>query len=225
MTFYFILTATESSIFEVSTPSAEGIRASLSHVQVSGASWVGPGPRITRRTAVGDLWGYLTTLAAVLAVEASTPQQAQAIAQQAAQQADNALRGVSNDWVGVSVAPYSEAVNGPLSWWQSGQATLTHTRDEFLTGTARLSAYDNPVGPDSAAVRPPTPGEVLGDLTGEVTNRASQPIQNVSNALLVAGLVAGGGAALYLAWPLLTGARSAVARATAKTNPRRYRRT
>lgn len=210
MTFYYVLSATEESIFEAGAPSYEAIRNALTNVRVPSASWVGPGPRVTRRTEIGSLWGHDTTFAAVTGVEAPTPQQAQAVATQAARQADMALSQISNGWSPVVPQPFAETINGPLSWWQSGQATVSKTRDEFQTFFSRLETYDNPLGPDSRAIRPSTSGEIVGDVgksLGGVFDKPAQSLQKTSNALLTVGLVVGAGAALYFAWPWLVGAR------------------
>lgn len=85
-------------------------------------------------------------------------------------------------WSQVSLTPYNEALNGPESFWTSGNAARTRTRDDWSTTTDRLLAPDNPIGPDDPSARNPTPGETL--------DRGTQQIVSVATGLAVAiGLV------------------------------------
>jgi hypothetical protein len=229
MAFYYVLTATEGSILESDAPTSSDILRVLSQVQFADAQWVGPKPRVTRTTAPFTLRGFHTTFAWVLAVTAPyTQAAADAAAAQDARAVDAALATLSSDWSQTSVAPYSPDVNGDLSGWLDGTASITTTQDTFLTGTARLSAPDNPVGPNNPAARPPTLGEqvvsgsqVVGAATGNVLAPAVAPAQAATDLLLAAAVVGAAGFGLYYAWPWIMQAR---ARFAPRANPRRVRR-
>ena len=127
--------------------------------------WVGPGPRVTRRGAIG---GNHSTTAAWLfelgprptadrpraTVEGDLAQLKARIEQGMASIHNPSTFRRDSTWGAVNIVPFSAAVNGPLAWWSSGQAVPTATRHETPDGS--LMADDNPVGPntrDSAPTR------------------------------------------------------------------------
>lgn len=58
-------------------------------------------------------------------------------------------------WGGVAVGPYLEARNGALSFWTSGDASRTSTREPLALGAGLTAREDTPDGPTTDDVRPP----------------------------------------------------------------------
>lgn len=172
----YILTAVESSVAQWNAPSYNDIATALLGTTLpGGVRWVGPGPRVTRKTDPLTLHANITQFSWPITVDAPTLATADSIAHQTASVVQAALRGslfsrvvdstISSGWSTVTVAPFSLDVNGTLEWWQSGQAVQTQTRDAFFQGLARLQPDENPLGPDTPLVRPPTQGEALQNVT------------------------------------------------------------
>lgn len=69
---------------------------------------------------------------------------------------------IGSSWEPADVAPYSVAVNGPMSFWESGNASNTLTRNETRAGIVD----QNPLGPDTPAT---TPRGLLPDVMGGLT--------------------------------------------------------
>lgn len=63
---------------------------------------------------------------------------------------------ISNGW-NIQDNAYQSSLNGPLSWWSTGQAARTRTRFAAPGALGLTDAVENPVGPDSAALRPNVP--------------------------------------------------------------------
>lgn len=58
----------------------------------------------------------------------------------------------------VTASEFSPTVNGTLAWWESGDASITRTRDSYPEGAARFTdPEENPIGPTSSATHPTTP--------------------------------------------------------------------
>ena len=212
---YFTVSGVISTAFESSAPAFADVLSALQQQRISRASWVGPAPRVVRRAQPSLTAGYTTYVTWILQVDVVTF--APGLVQSIQDTISALLEGVVSGWT-VTVQPYSQAVNGPLSWWQDGSASQTHTSTSFPASTlaASLQPEENPYGPDSAATRPATPGEGLQPLA-----------QGASSLLTKAAVVGGIGLALYLAWPLLMGARESAQtrrKPTVHANPRRRRR-
>lgn len=60
-------------------------------------------------------------------------------------------------WQDATVTPFSPEVNGPLSWWESGQASQTMTREH----SRPFTVDQNPYGPDTPEVTPENPLDTL----------------------------------------------------------------
>jgi hypothetical protein len=65
---------------------------------------------------------------------------------------------IGSSWDVASLAPYTAAINGPLSFWTTGNAANTLTRDQIRFGMIDQNAY----GPDTRAT---TPDSLLGALS------------------------------------------------------------
>ena len=101
----------------------------------------------------------------------------------------------------VHVQPFDPTLNGPLSWWQSGAAANTTTRDLFVPSWVDflnpLISGENFVGPD----RPiETASAIAG--SGEGTARALAALETVATTTLWIGL---GGVALYGLYKIVKG--------------------
>lgn len=184
--------------------------------------WVGDGPRVTRRVYEGArpggtvraVWPLVSDFDAAFLGQS----QVSGLLRSVAANLYNLLRSgydspLRPDWT-VDIAPtvsaYSEQLNGPISFWSSGQASITHTRDRFpqtsVTGSPSEDQNENPIGPNSAALTPRAPGGGPTDWT---------------KLIYAIGIVGGGIVVLYYAWPYLSGIRAATApRRHAYANPR-----
>ena len=175
-----LITATERSLTAANAPTADAIQRAFSaaRIGVDGSHWVGVGPRVTRQAGVP----HLTTTAAGLYVWPSTVlvPPVQALVDAVTRQ----LATVSSTWSPVTPYPYREAVNGPLTWWESGEASVTRTRDNFPFNAGHLDAAENPVGPTSTATHPTTTSDAGGALLREGND--------LLTTLAVLGAVAGG---------------------------------
>ncbi len=220
---YYVVSATGGYVLAAQEPSSDSIISVLNQTFPPGqATWVGPSPRITR--AGTDLTGLATafmssspTVRVAWVFSADNDAQAASVAT-ALQNAFNAWgSGLLGRWT-AQVLPYDPAINGDISWWQSGQAAASPSRESASTG----QPDENPVGPTT----PETAGGGYLNPFAPSPGGTTSPVDSLTRLLTVGGVVIGGATLLYLAWPMLSGARRASARRVARTNPsrRRYRR-
>lgn len=177
----YAVTAVERAPQDYLGASADAIRSALVAVQVPRGRWVGPAPRITRRINTGSAFeAWITQVTWLMDVDEVTfaPGLRANIAEQVASQ----LAHVSAAWTAPEVTTYSEALNGPLAWWRSGDAARTRTALAFPTLGGRLDPDENPIGPDSRSTRPSTVGEGVNDWV----NRASGGF-SIGGLLLIGG--------------------------------------
>ena len=83
---------------------------------------------------------------------------------------------IGSSWEVAALAPYSAAVNGPLTFWTTGNAANTLTRDGARFGMIDQNAY----GPDTAAT---TPTSLLG-------SGGSKMLDQLSGVLTVVAVIA-----------------------------------
>jgi hypothetical protein len=178
----------------------------------SSSTWIGPQPRITRTANVGQR--FATTVTWVFYLPDGTPNPA-ATAATVGQALANTLGtisncGVSSNWDTPTVTAYDPALNGDLStFWQSGTAAATMTRDSFPTMGGRLAANENAMGPNTPSTTLPTIGQGINQQGQNVLSGGpNSPIQQTTSLLTTVAWVALGGVALYLLWPVLSGLRS-----------------
>lgn len=151
--------------------------------------WVGVAPRITRRPQTGY---FETTVAWLYAWDdtAYTRQNWAALKERIRSAVQDGLDELSyaesplvesplagaTGWVSLQMPDYSPAINGPVTWWQSGEAARTRTRDEAPTGFGRLDVPENPVGPTSAETHPTTLTETIPNV---LTRTVSGPLGTI----------------------------------------------
>lgn len=221
MSFYYVISDEERSIWQGDAPSSASINGAFSALQVSGPNasdirWVGPRARVTRTYDIGAARANVTRVANVLEIsgnhtQAEADQAARVMAQALAGQL-NAADGVLHGWGVASVQPFAEALNGPLSWWactgtdQSQCAAVTLTENAWPEVGGRTQADENPIGPTTNLTHPATVGDVIHSTGSALTTAA----------WLVAGVLV-----VYLAWPFVVGAVATRAARTARRNPRR----
>lgn len=211
---YYVLSTTERSILEANAPTADAIEQAMrsavtgsvlwqaQHLANGGPDWVGPAPRITRTAVAGER--FATRVAWPFSYDSAASQaDKDGLAAQFGARVQQQLAGLSSDWDTPVVRPYSVAFNGPVAWWASGQGAVTMTRDAFPTLGGRLAHNENPIGPDTAGSVVPTVGQGIGQQASDAGAGAA------TDLLKTLGYVVLGGAVLYLAWPVLTGARRA----------------
>jgi len=171
-----VVVGQERSAVAANAPTAEAIgsafrRARLAGNEAARGNWIGPAPRVTRTAQIGERFG--TTAIWIYAWPTDAPPGGwhlqpppRAVGQEIVNAVQRELEAISSGWQVVVATEYQPAVNGDLSWWAAGEASVTRTRDEFPTGAARVDAADNPRGPTTAATHPSTPGQALGALGG-----------------------------------------------------------
>ena len=144
-----VVRATELSVFEVDAPHYGDIQAAFdAAVLRDGGTWAGP-VRVVRTAHVGER--FRTYAVGVYLWEPRTdtrPPTGDAAGRLAhSLSAELQRRETINGWQSIDVLPYAAAVNGPLSFWTSGQAAQTITRDTFPTGMMRVTEEaENPLG-------------------------------------------------------------------------------
>ena len=128
--------------------------------------WLGGQSRITRR--MPSLVANETHMANVWAIPDSVPEaERNAEFDVVGRMLSSLLHAQSSDWSTESFT-YNPTYNGDANFWESGLAARTHYRDEWPEMAARFAASENPLGPDSPAVRAPTAGEVVGETGKKV---------------------------------------------------------
>ncbi len=130
-----------------------------------------------------DIAAHLHTMAPETPLEAFQHRQEQALSEVESQLTD-ALHGIDAAWQ-VSSTNYSGAINGDLTWWSSGQAARTRTRFAAPGVFGVAAAVENPVGPDSAALRPATVTETIAEGGRNVFRGAAPLVLLVVGTLLV----------------------------------------
>jgi len=199
MGYDYVASSVERSVIQNNAPTSAAITTALQVVPFNDTGWVGPAPRVTRSYQSLALSANLTHLAWVFQLDAPSDQaMADAAASAMVPAIQSALATTSSDWDPVTVMPFNEAVNGPLSWWQSGQDAASPTQDAWPELGGRLAANENPLGPNTASTTLPTLGQGFGQ---QLQASGLVPV------LTTLAWVAAGGIVLYLTWPLLTGLR------------------
>lgn len=166
--------------------------------------WLGPRPRVTRRSDEGRFTTRVTWVGAWPPDTTRTTPPMRGVSEPVAQailreldNLDDAVGGAdapmgSGPWR-VTFAPYSEATHGSLNWWRNGQAAQTRTENEFPTLAGRLGEQDNPIGPTTPETRPQTAGEVVRENVQqgqrELTKPAEDALAKAKEVLVIAGIV------------------------------------
>lgn len=153
-------------------------------------SWAGTRTRITRRLNFGSpTEGFITHASNVWVIPTTVPKE----------EADKELELVgllfskgllqqSSDWT-TEAFTYNPALHGDLDWWRSQAAGRTRYRDEWPEFSARLAPTENPIGPDSPQVRPPTAGEVAGSNIAAVGSGVASAGSAVKNLVIWGGIL------------------------------------
>lgn len=188
---YVMLEAEERSILQPGAPSTPQIVAALQAVDLRGGAWVAPTPRITRRFETLALGANVTTVAALASIpDTMTDEQLRA-------QVEASFSALSpGNWI-VLIAAYAPAVNGAVTWWQGGQASITRTQNDWPEFAGRLDANENPVGPTTADTHPRTVADAVAGASA-----------SLAELLLVAALLG----AVYVAHETLPRASRPAAR-------------
>jgi len=185
-----LVSAVERSVTYPMAPTAQGAEGAFRRARlgprVADGDWIGSGARVTRTAVIGER--FATRVAWVYGWPAGGPWDPRAALGELAAilraRVASELEALGGSWE-VATAPWAEAVNGPLSWWASGAAAVTQTRDEFPVGTGRLDATENALGPTTGATHPTSPGEA--------GRGGASVVGEVMPWLLGAGAVAAGG--------------------------------
>lgn len=165
---YAVVHATERSVFDTGAPPADQIIQRLRSVgPTQGGHWVGPAPRIVKIIRTGNYRAWETHVAWVYAWPDTVNR---AAVETNLQTAVARILGVGDsDWT-VAIESYSPVINGPITWWEAGQAAQTRTRDQFATATGRLDPDENPTGPTTPLTHPRAPIDLVPNVpnTGDL---------------------------------------------------------
>lgn len=167
-------------------------------------------------TAVYGALAFATTrVAALLKLDESLSQRPaaervaalQALSDQTQHALDAAMNNAIDRWH-VEILNYSPGQNGPVSWWGSGQAGNTRTRDCAVCDARSfaLEAADNPIGPN---IPIPTVTETLIKPTAE-------GVKTIGGSLLWVGA---GAVGLYAVYKLVSALPSGAAASAATQDP------
>ena len=189
------------SIGNFSTMTYENIAAAMRRATRDGldGSFVGPGPRVVRRSVVQEagtitapqtclvqtsaswVFEYPDPPVAVNAVNYINALQVQ-LRSDLARTMETANNG--GDWAPAVFVPYSEEQHGPMDFWLSGEATRTRTRNGADAGDE-----ENRVGPNSS------PTFVRRETASDFIDR--------NKVWFIAGAaVVGVGALAYVTWKM-----------------------
>lgn len=161
-----VVIAEERSALLPNAPTATAITAAFRRARLAEGDWIGPAPRITRTAVIGERFGTRATW--IYGWPAGGPWDTRSpsgsLRDELVRRVTSELARAAAGWQPVLTAPWSAPVNGPLAWWASGEASVTRTRDQFPTGTGRLDADEDPLGPTTAADHPTSPGETVPTL-------------------------------------------------------------
>ena len=185
-----------------SLSAAEILRAMRAAAPGTAASfgWIGPAPRITRTAQLGVLRGFVTRVAWIGAMPSGTTRLTLPDRGSVAMVNESVLREVNRlggEWT-VSAYAYSAPINGPLSWWSSGSAAVTRTKDQYPVLGGRLDAVENPLGQTTAATRPSTAGEAasaaasgaVSGASGAAAKGAADALAPLKNILMISAVIA-----------------------------------
>lgn len=188
-------------IREPGTFSAQRLTSAVGSIALNGSHYgrfLGALPRITRSTesttdTVWVAWPFAAANASANmdAIGRVLVDQVRTALEHEEGLQDRAWAEAGGGWV-VNVAPFVPAVNGAVQWWESGEASVTRTRDEWPTFDQRLQPRENPTGP--TVDNTTNPGGV-GDTGIDLTNRAG-------SALSPFLWLGGAALAAYLFWKL-----------------------
>ena len=242
MTTVMVVARERTEYWRPASPTSQAIDRAFAAVNVgSWGRWIGPGPRIVRivydfTNAAEGQYGIYTYAAQPFEIAAAMDSHATYVLQQLLAALDAQLGRIeSSAWEPAQVAVYDPARNGPLSWWQSGQARTSETRDlqERAFASFRANNRENPVGPTSSSSSTPGSPTPSPDLTNPGTAPPSIPnrLDDAGSSLRDFAtrwgpwLLLGGVVVLGLAFlPEITAANRARRAVFAESNPTRGRR-
>lgn len=179
--------AVERSRIQVNAPTSQRIAAALASIGVNGGHpgrFLGSAPRVTRVPEIGD--AFITHAAWPYAWTTSASEDV--VRRVLIDQVRLALDELGGNWT-VTAPTFNPTTNGTVQWWESGEASITRTRDEWVTWDQRADARENPTGPTTDATHP-TP-------VGGNTGRALDSLGELLTPLAWLGGAALGG---YLLW-------------------------
>lgn len=173
-----VISAEERSALLPNAPSYADITTAMRSARLGpreeDGNWIGGGPRVTRTATIGERFGtFATWLYGFPATGPWNPTVGPLqpeLVETLRNNVQTRLGAVTTGWQPVRALTYVPTVNGDTTWWSSGQAAITRTRDEFPTGTGRLDATENPLGPTTDATHPTSPGQAAHDAANATTS-------------------------------------------------------
>lgn len=187
-------------------PSSQAIAQAFAGVNLgTWGQWVGPAPRIVRHmlgaleAPAGQPVGLYTFAAMPFSMpdNAFTRDHAQYILNQLVQGLDARLATTSNAWSLAAVNVFNPVNNGPLTWWSSGAAANTQTKDVQTDALLNLTITNReaPFGP-GPSTDPAAPRDVAEQAIQEGLNQGQQLLNRAARG--VAPVLAAAGVVLVL---------------------------
>lgn len=141
------------------SPTGLELPENLANLPPLPTQWVGPVPRIVRRTpGLGLARETDVAWPILLSPPPGTTDTQIAAAQQnrklLIERALAEITGRPQDWSGATLVAYSPALHGPLAFWQSGQAGRTMTSDHYPAITDP-DTQESPVSPNARDLEHP----------------------------------------------------------------------
>lgn len=180
------------SIFGV--PRADAIAGAFRAAQpeTSSFGWAGPAPRITR-TAEVAMRTFKTSAAWIGQWPKETtnlrPPMAALVAALRESVARELGAATGDTWT-VKASTFNEAVNGPLAWWRSGEASRTRTSNSqpnILTQAwaNAVGGSENPIGPNVISGS----AEGAADQMRQASDAAKRALQQATEALKISAVI------------------------------------
>ena len=191
----FAISTQEFTRLTRNLPRAEAIADLFRYGGAGGrwGEWVGPAPRVTREKFLTQ--GYRTRVVWLLRFpdDQWNRDHQEYLLRLALEAIAARSQQLSQDWETPHAQPYSPALNGPVSWWESGQAARTRTSVvEPAVWDQYTMPVENPIGPDTRE------SSRLAEL-GQAT--LAEPAWSAAKWALVVG---GSGVVLYGAFWAIT---------------------
>lgn len=179
----YVVSISELSILPGNMPLYENIGIAFRQALLNAlGTWLSPSPRVVRRADITSARGFETVATNVIDLpDSSLAERIDMLAQNLEGYLDAGDTGVTPNWGAVFIRPFNESLNGPPTFWSSGDAANTATRSyaRWRPDQRVLLPDENPYGPDAAARRDPTPAESAEELAKKVRQQVSSNLSTL----------------------------------------------
>lgn len=221
----YVVSISELSSLPGNMPMRLDIARAMRQAAEGLGTWIGAEPRVVRRTDSTSLRGFETVVTWPIQFpdDRDLPGRIEMLANNVRSSLRDSDRSIFGDWSEVYIRPFSESINGPLSFWSDGTAANSaRTRDMARWGPERaVLPEENPYGPDDIQDVDPTALETAEQVGERLREQARRNLQLGTSTLWDLLPIAAVGAVLWLA---VTAGPSILKAKYARSNPTRRRR-